>query len=130
MTTNVISSREESTTVGWVPIADHLSSDIELTTIQPETSTSSTSTMYSTTSYADAQIQYRPLKARTDDVPMPMVDIKLPFSNNSHIVTWLDPQKMRPKSRQVFHVQLEKKILFINIKLSRFKITKCYIAAS
>ena len=50
---------------------------------------------YATTSFKDAQIQYVPF--RLDDVPMPMIDIQLPFNNHSHIVTWLDPSKMRPK---------------------------------
>ena len=28
---------------------------------------------------------------------MPMIDIELPYANHSHVVTWLDPAKMRPK---------------------------------
>ena len=51
----------------------------------------------------DAQIQYRPLsaaaKSSNEDVPMPMIDIQLPFNNHTHIVTWLDPKTMKPKSK-------------------------------
>ena len=51
----------------------------------------------------DAQIQYRPLsgaaKSSNEDVPMPMIDIQLPFNNHTHIVTWLDPKTMRPKTK-------------------------------
>ena len=51
----------------------------------------------------DAQIQYRPLsgaaKSSNEDVPMPMIDIQLPFNNHTHIVTWLDPKTMKPRSK-------------------------------
>ena len=77
---------------------------------------STTTTDYSTTSFKDAQIQYRPYgsykyhKAEAtveEDVPMPMIDIQLPFNNHSHIVTWLDPDKMSPKlNRDLFQVIL------------------------
>ena len=53
--------------------------------------------------FKDAQIQYRPLSAKAkssnEDVPMPMIDIQLPFNNHTHIVTWLDPKTMKPKSK-------------------------------
>ena len=65
-----------------------IENDLQLCTV---TKTAS----YATTSFKDAQIQYVPY--RLDDVPMPMIDIQLPFNNHSHIVTWLDPSKMRPK---------------------------------
>ena len=81
---------------------------------------STTTTDYSTTSFKDAQIQYRPYgsykyhKAEAtveEDVPMPMIDIQLPFNNHSHIVTWLDPDKMSPKlNRDVFQVYIPKPI--------------------
>ena len=36
-----------------------------------------------------------------------MIDIQLPFNNHSHIVTWLDPDKMSPKlNRDLFQVIL------------------------
>ena len=77
-----------------------------------------TTTDYSTTSFKDAQIQYRPYgsykyhkaeaEVEEEDVPMPMIDIQLPFNNHSHIVTWLDPDKMSPKlNRDVFQVVLQ-----------------------
>ena len=79
-----------------------------------------TTTDYSTTSFKDAQIQYRPygsykyhkaeaeVEEEEEDVPMPMIDIQLPFNNHSHIVTWLDPDKMSPKlNRDVFQVVLQ-----------------------
>ena len=81
------------------------------TTTPSSFSSTSTTTDYSTTSFKDAQIQYRPLAAayrsKNEDVPMPMIDIQLPFNNHSHIVTWLDPDKMRPKlSRDVYQVTI------------------------
>ena len=54
-----------------------------------------------TSTFKDAQIQYRPLSAGNpnEDEPMPMIDIQLPFNNHTHIVTWLDPKTMRPKTK-------------------------------
>ena len=53
-----------------------------------------------TSTFKDAQIQYRPLSANpNEDEPMPMIDIQLPFNNHTHIVTWLDPKTMRPKTK-------------------------------
>ena len=87
---------------------------------------STTTTDYSTTSFKDAQIQYRPYgsykyhKAEAtveEDVPMPMIDIQLPFNNHSHIVTWLDPDKMSPKlNRDLFQVILTRCLKIIEKK--------------
>ena len=87
--------------------------------LQATQSSFSTTTDYSTTSFKDAKIQYRPYgsykyhkaEEEAEDVPMPMIDIQLPFNNHSHIVTWLDPDKMSPKlNRDVFQVYIPKPI--------------------
>ena len=111
-TVEAIPIREMSTTVGWVPIEDVLpGSDSPLsslttstgpppptaTTAATSTTTATTTTRiasYSTTSFEDAQIQYVPY--RLEDIPMPVIDIELPYANRSHVVTWLDPAKMIP----------------------------------
>ena len=99
--------REMSTTVGWVPIEDVPGSDSPLSSL-PTATTSTTTTVttttriasYSTTSFEDAQIQYVPY--RLEDIPMPVIDIELPYANRSHVVTWLDPAKMIPIRTKVF----------------------------
>ena len=49
---------------------------------------------------------------------MPMIDIQLPFNNHSHIVTWLDPDKMSPKlNRDVFQVYIPKTIFCQILKI-------------
>ena len=116
-TVEAIPIREMSTTVGWVPIEDVLpGSDSPLsslttstgppptaTTAATSTTTATTTTRiasYSTTSFEDAQIQYVPY--RLEDIPMPVIDIELPYANRSHVVTWLDPAKMIPIRTKVF----------------------------
>lgn len=118
--------QKAATTVGWVPIEEESSAiQFDSTTITttttsttssslpstsspspstlPPSSLASTTASYTTTSFKDAQIQYRPLsaaaKSSNEDVPMPMIDIQLPFNNHTHIVTWLDPKTMKPKSK-------------------------------
>ena len=118
--------REMSTTVGWVPIEDVPGSDSPLSSLPtPTTATTSTTTTttvttttriasYSTTSFEDAQIQYVPY--RLEDIPMPVIDIELPYANRSHVVTWLDPAKMIPIRTKVFwdltKTNVKKKLLF------------------
>ena len=120
--------REMSTTVGWVPIEDVPGSDSPLSSLTtstgppPPTATTSTTTAttttriasYSTTSFEDAQIQYVPY--RLEDIPMPVIDIELPYANRSHVVTWLDPAKMIPIRTKVFwdltKTNVKKKLLF------------------
>ena len=94
--------------------------------LQPTQSSFSTTTDYSTTSFKDAKIQYRPYgsykyhkaEEEAEDVPMPMIDIQLPFNNHSHIVTWLDPDKMSPKlNRDVFQVCIPKPIFCQILKI-------------
>ena len=109
-TVEAIPIREMSTTVGWVPIEDVLpGSDSPLSSLTtptppPTSTTATTSTTtattttriasYSTTSFEDAQIQYVPY--RLEDIPMPVIDIELPYANRSHVVAWLDPAKIIP----------------------------------
>ena len=115
-TVEAIPIREEmSTTVGWVPIEDVPGSDLPLSSLTtpaapPTATTSTTSTTttttriasYSTTSFEDAKIQYVPY--RLEDIPMPVIDIELPYANRSHVVTWLDPAKMIPIRTKVFGI--------------------------
>jgi len=100
-----------STTVGWVAIEEESSAtQFDSTTITTTATTTTSSSLpssrvsttagYTTTSFKDAQIQYRPLSANpNEDEPMPMIDIQLPFNNHTHIVTWLDPKTLRPKTK-------------------------------
>ena len=119
------------TTVGWVPIEDV---QFESTTITTSTSRASsvmskTSTKgmmdYSTTSYQEAQIQYRPLRgevreaegvAEVEDVPMSVIDIESPDDKKIHIVTWLDPTELRLDP--VFDITVRFKVNFNDIRLA------------
>lgn len=60
----------DETTVGWVPIEEE---QFDSTTTSSSLSTSSTTTsqqppQYSTTSFKDAQIQYRPLSSKQGNI--------------------------------------------------------------
>ncbi len=136
-------SEEETTTIGWVPIKygeDEAERVVETTLDDTTTGASivmSTTTSpipeptptrgFTTTSFKDAEIQYRPLHAKLDDnndiredevttdEPMAVVDIESP-DNHTHIVTWLDPTKVMQRSHSV--PRGRRRVSVYNIKMS------------